>query len=155
MILCSLVPLVKSQTKPVCTGTQGQRSRKLEQVLCTTQCRCTSRTRLGTRTDSCNSSKLGMLSMMSTMSMMNTLSTLDMMSMHEHYEHDEHDESALSSLAEHHEHDEHAEHAVVGCIPAIAFRSIDSMNGIPAILCLVGSCVLYTLCLVSCIYMYT
>jgi hypothetical protein len=79
--------------------------------------------------------KLGMLSMMSTMSMMNTLSTLDMMSMHEHYEHDEHDESALSSLAEHHEHDEHAEHAVVGCIPAIAFRSIDSMNGIPAILC--------------------
>jgi hypothetical protein len=97
----------------------------------------------------CMMGKLGMLSMMSTMSMMNTLSTLDMMSMHEHYEHDEHDESALSSLAEHHEHDEHAEHAVVGCIPAIAFRSIDSMNGIPAILCLVGlvscirRCVLY------------
>ena len=85
--------------------------------------------------------------MMSTMSMMNTLSTLDMMSMHEHYEHDEHDESALSSLAEHHEHDEHAEHAVVGCIPAIAFsRSIDSMNGIPAILSV--SC---RSCVVSCI----
>ena len=94
----------------------------------------------------CMMGKLGMLSMMSTMSMMNTLSTLDMMSMHEHYEHDEHDESALSSLAEHHEHDEHAEHAVVGCIPAIAFRSIDSMKTE-----FLPSCVVYTLCLVSCI----
>ena len=91
----------------------------------------------------CMMGKLGMLSMMSTMSMMNTLSTLDMMSMHEHNEHDEHDER--TELAEHHEHDEHAEHAVVGCTHAIAFRSIDSMNGFQpsCVLSALVSCIVY------------